>query len=116
MIWISYVDLFIDFSSPHPVSPQQPGVLGPPATAPLVMTPLATMPLVMTPPAATPLVTTPLRCSIPTRNRWGISFPHQMDLSQWICYFPPHGFVVAVTLRAEPYCWAMGHCVAVGGE
>ena len=70
MIWISYVDLFIDFSSPHPVSPQQPGVLGPPATAPLVMTP---------PPATTPLVMTPLRCFTPLRNRWGIHSP-----TEWI--------------------------------
>ena len=46
MIWISYVDLFIDFPFPHPVSPQQPSVLGLLATAPPVMTP---------PPATTPL-------------------------------------------------------------
>ena len=66
MIWISYVDLFIDFPFPHPVSPQQPSVLGLLATAPPVMTP---------PPATTPLVMTPLRFSTLMRNRWGIHSP-----------------------------------------
>ena len=66
MIWISYVDLFIDFSFPHPVSPQPPSVLGLLATAPPVMTP---------PPATTPPVMTPPRFSTLRRNRWGIHSP-----------------------------------------
>ena len=78
MIWISYVDLFTDFPSPHPVSPQQPSVLGLLATASPVMTPSL---------ATTPLVMTPLRSSSLMRNRWGIHSPTEWILRR-ICFSP----------------------------
>ena len=78
MIWISYVDLFIDFPFPHPVSPQQPSVLGLLATAPPGMTP----PLATTPPGMTP----PRSFSL-TMNRWGIHSPTEWILRR-ICFSP----------------------------